>query len=147
MKKKIYIIIMSLFSLTFLSSFHLFAQDMFTEEEALVFLRDHEPLINETLDSYNREDHNEFHKYFSQSRFGTTEKAFKTIWIDGYKDTFGSFVSKSLIHEKCSFNKVFPLLVYKGVFEKHDNVTIKISFIREDETEGYKIFYLRFDVL
>lgn len=101
--------------------------------------------VDKALDAYNREDCGQFYSDFSSQRFEKGERAFRAIWVEGYKRDFGKMVSKQLDTGFCDINAVYPMLVYRAKFEKNDYVTIKVIFVKEGE--DYKIFYIRFDVL
>jgi hypothetical protein len=109
------------------------------------FLSQCGPMVDAALDAYNREDYDGFYRDFVSDRLEKSEKAFREIWVSGYKAQFGNIVSKEFNEDRCDLNPTFPMLVYMGQFEKHSDVTIKAIFSKEDSR--YKLFYLRFDVL
>jgi len=107
------------------------------------FVEDHESVVNKALSAYNGEDLEKFYENFVKTRTAFKKRMFESMWIGGYKNEFGNFVSKKLVLDKCDFNALYPLLVYKSVFEKDKNVEIKAVFA--EEKGAYKLFYLRFD--
>jgi hypothetical protein len=126
-----------------LGVYSVYAQEIFTREQAKRFLEDHDFLVTETLNAYNNGNHAQFYGNFASGRLSKTKKAFSVIWQEGYKGKYGNYISRKLVREMCSFNDMYPLLVYNAKFEKQDNVTIKVSFKKEGSL--YRIFYMRFD--
>jgi hypothetical protein len=121
------------------------AQNKLAPDEVKIFLSRCEPLVTAALDAYNRENYKDFYRDFVSERLERSEKAFREIWVAGYKAQFGDIVSKELLRDKCNFNPTYPMLVYMGQFSRHPDVTIKAIFSKEGAS--YRIFYLRFDVL
>jgi len=109
------------------------------------FIGENEGLIDEALDAYNSENSKDFYKNFSGQRFGLTDEVFRAIWIDGYKAQFGNLLSKKLLPDKCDLDTLYPLLAYKGKFDKNPDVTIKATFAKDEGSSSYKLFYIRLD--
>ena len=114
-------------------------------EHSRDFTKMHERLVDEALDAYNAENSKDFYKNFSAERLGLTDEVFKAIWINDYKARFGNLLSKKLLPDKCDLNAVSPLLVYRGKFEKNPDVIVKVTFIKDKDSNLYKLFYIRFD--
>ena len=121
------------------------AEETFTKDEIKVFLARHTPMVDSALDAYNKGNFKAFYRDFSSERLERTEEIFKKIWMGDYKGQYGNLISKELLEGRCKFNAAYPLLKYKAKFAKHDDVTIKVIFSKENGE--YKIFYIRFDVL
>ena len=113
-------------------------------EQTNNFLKHYEPLIDNALWAYNKEDCKTFYKDYAIMLANiATELAFKTMYIDMYKEKYGKFVSKTLIREKSVYVDSGPLLVYKAIFEKNSNIQISVNFTKE--RDGYKITQISFD--
>jgi len=145
MKKKIlYLALSALVFLGFIIfNIRVKAEHFLNDEEIEVFLNDFMPKVDETLMAYNDESYRNFYKYYAKRRLAKTESIFKATWVNGYKREYGDLLAKTLIKDKCNFNKINPLLYYIAEFEKTKNSEIKVIFIKEKGE--YKIFHIRFD--
>lgn len=133
-----------LFSLVSVNQISVFAQNLLSEEQTNNFLKQYEPLVNNALGAYNKEDYKDFYKDYAIMMANiATELAFKTMYINMYKEKYGKFVSKTLIREKSVYVDAGPLLVYKAIFEKNSNIQIGVNFTKE--RDGYKIMQISFD--
>ena len=74
---------------------------------------------------------------------GKSTLAFDTLYAGMYMDKYGKYLSKALVHEKSVYSGTTTLLIYKGKFEKNDNVQISINLIKEGNS--FKVMQVRFD--
>lgn len=138
---KRFLIILILFLVC--GSIYSHADKNFTPEEWERFVSTHESIAEKALEAYNSDEAEAFAENFVPSRYKRTVRGFPFLWEDEYKGEYGEFLSKEIIPEKCNINKLYPMLTYKAVFEKNDNIGIRVVFA-EEEGE-YRIFYMRFD--
>jgi hypothetical protein len=120
------------------------SSENFTQEEWMVFRQDHEPLLEMALKAYNRQDYQGFIKNFSSRRRKMSERAFRALWVHGYKAEYGDYVSKQFLLERSDPIRRYPLLAYKAEFSENAETGIRCIFA-EDEDGEYRIFYLRID--
>ncbi len=119
------------------------AGDRFCEEEWESFREYGEKLLEEALMAYNREDYEGFTVNFSERRF-ISERAFTVLWAEDHKKEFGNFVSWEFSPGRSNPVKNYPLLTYKAVFVRNDEVGIRCVFTMDPDGQ-YRIMYLRFD--
>jgi hypothetical protein len=116
----------------------------FSKVEWQEFIAIHQPIVENVLEAYNAENAEAFAKSFIISRQERTERSFKFLWVEDYREEYGDFISKEFFSEKSNPNKIYPLLTYKAKFEKNDEVGVRCVFAK-DEDGKYRIFYLRMD--
>ncbi len=101
-------------------------------------------IADKTLEAYNYEDHLGFFKYHSNTLSDLkTKQYFESLFISGYKDTFGNILSKKLVEKESSFDPYYPRLTYKVVCEKYSDVLVAINF--QEEAGTYRINQITFD--
>lgn len=95
-------------------------------------------LVGQALQAYNSEDYIKFFEYFAKEMSPiTTKQYFKAVYINGHKRNLGRFHSRQLIEDESSRDPDYPMLVYKGEFEKSDDVLIVVHFAKE--YDNYRI--------
>ena len=104
-----------------------------------------DPLVENALKAYNKEDFKAFFADYSKSLSAmATEPVFKMMFIDTYKKDLGNYVSRKLVADQSS--KVVGdanVLVYNAQFEKNKNVRISVNVNKEDGK--FKFVQIRFD--
>jgi len=106
------------------------------------FIKEYSPVVEEALDAYNNENHQEFYKNFSNTKKDKTKKMFQFKWKDLNKKRYGELQEEKLLKKECIMTDPYPVLVYEAVFEKDKSVKIKATFVQEDKK--YKLFALTF---
>jgi|GEM_PF-1464248 len=108
-------------------------------------LKPFDEMVNKALTAYNAEDFKAFYADYAKMMSGVaTEQAFKSLYIDNYKTTFGKYVSRSFVKEQSSVPENAPvaLIVYSGVFEKESKVKISMNFTKEENS--WKLMQVQF---
>jgi len=121
-----------------------FSQELLTQTETKQLIATLENLSDEALDGYNLGDRIKFYEFFTKTiEDAITPQYFQAIFIGGYKKEFGDIYSKELAIEKSNLNLDYPMLVYKAVFEKNDDILVTINFV--NEYGAYRIAHIKFD--
>jgi hypothetical protein len=97
------------------------------------YLKITEPMVDNAMQGYNKEDHQAFYKDYTKSMASVaTESTFKMMVMNMWKKETGNYKSRKLIDSRCSFNDSAPLLVYEADFENAKKI-LSVNFLKEED--------------
>lgn len=112
-----------------------------SEEEAENILAVANPIVDVILEGYNENDYEKYTQNFDETTLiHLPPEAFQEAQ-DFMHQTIGKYLSREV--ERVIEDDVNIVVLYQGIFEKDENVTIRVVFAQGEE--GYKVTGLIFD--
>lgn len=98
-------------------------------------LKAFDAMIDKAMVAYNAEDPAAFYADFAAMMAAIcTPEAFKALYIDNYRKTFGDYVSRSIIEAETVVAPGVPngLLVYEAKFSNNEKVKLAVNLFQEN---------------